>query len=157
MIKSISELTLKQREFLFNIHCSIPKKWDPHFVINPKQLEFAKNIFLESPTNYKISFKNSDQSNSEIIAFVVFSIEATEGHILSSWCSSSHRNNGLIKGLKKELHKYAQDHQLARIKTRCHTSNAVIIQLNQKLGYKIIGENNSFVEMQLEFLSETLT
>ena len=127
-------------EFVCRNHLETPAIWISDYRVSDKDLQDNIENFLKSAKQDKLIVLTA-RAGSDIIGFIwaEVSFENLEIiNIISLWTEPRFRNQGIATDLKRELEIVAKDKGFKKIRTNVYTPNMAMLDLNLKLGYKII-------------------
>lgn len=130
----------KEIEFVCRHHLETPAIWISDYSFSEKELQDTQEEFIRSAKQDHL-FVLTAREGSDIIGFIWG--EVTLGkpdliYIISLWTAPKFRNQGIATALKQELEIVAKDKGFKKIRTNVYSSNKSMLDLNLKLGYKIV-------------------
>ena len=129
----------QELEFISRKHIEMPSLWMENYKFSEQ--EITDNI-KEMETAFcqdRIYCIVAEQKNT-IISFLWAEIDAKKNDrmdIISLWTNSDFRRLGIATKLKEKMEIFAINHKVKKIYTTVSANNRKIVELNEKLGYKI--------------------
>lgn len=127
-------------EFICRRHLETPSIWIPDYHFSEKELQETKSMFVQA-AKQNILFGLTAKTETEIIGFIWAEkiLEKPETvNIISLWTAPDFRKQGVATALKQELEKVVKAKGLKKIRTSVYSPNSAMLEMNLKLGYKII-------------------
>lgn len=112
---------------------SIPSPWSQH--------AFAAELEKRHAHFWVVTDNETDE---EVLAYVVFSFPAEQAHIQTIAVHPAHRRQGLAQFLLRKLISFVMQHHGESIILEVRKSNTAAIQLYQNLGFVVIHAMKSF-------------
>lgn len=123
------------------MHESIPGGWIDNYSINTEEIEITIKRLVEKHKSHDIFCYIAEEDNI-IISFIWAEINGNHKDtidIFSLWTDEKYRGQGIASKLKIELEKWVKSETDAKkISTTVSVKNKGMIELNEKLGYKIM-------------------
>ncbi len=139
-VRKLGPEDLAAFELIAEVHESLPAAWIDDYVVDPIEVE-------ESFVRLEKKHKTGEfacfvaESDGEIVAFLWSEVHEQVKEVLniiSLWTKPEYRGQGIATKLKLMLEDWAKAETSAkRIVTTVSARNTGMVQLNQKLGYKI--------------------
>ncbi len=117
-------------------HAEAPREWGMDY--EPNELELAQFTTMATADNSKIMVIRQD---GEIAAFIWFTFGKTRIDLVSLWTEPEHRRHGLAQKLKQAVEEWGRKEGKKILTTTVFATNKKMVNLNEKLGYKIVSYN----------------
>ena len=127
-------------EFICRRHLETPGIWIKDYSYSKEELKETELMFKENGQK-NILIGLTARSDTAIIGFIWVEkvIEKPDTvSIISLWTDPKFRKQGIATALKIELEKIAKSNGVKKIKTNVYSPNSSMLEMNLKLGYKII-------------------
>ena len=139
-INPVDTNDIDEVEFICRKHLETPVLWNKNYVLSEEEMIETKTNFIEAGEKNILSGLTVKIDN-KIIGFIWFEILLKNpeiAEIISLWIDPEFRKQGIATALKQELEIVAKDKGFKKIRTNVYSSNKSMLDLNLKLGYKII-------------------
>lgn len=127
-------------EFICRRHLETPSIWIKDYSYSEEELNETK-VTLKESGQKGLLLGLTAKTDTDIIGFIwaekVIKRSDTV-KIISLWTAPDFRKQGIATALKLELEKVVKAMGFKKIKTNVYSPNSAMLEMNLKLGYKII-------------------
>lgn len=139
-VRKLGSEDLAAFRFIAEVHESLPAAWIDDYVVEPAEIEQSCERLAKKHKTGEIACLVAE-SNGEIVAFIWGEVHEQVKEVLniiSLWTKPEYRGQGIATKLKLMFEDWAKAETSAKkIVTTVSARNTGMVQLNQKLGYKI--------------------
>ena len=132
--------TNEMRE-IASIDATIPPLFDSKFKVNEESIDRYYQQLMKCTAE---DFFDVVVTEGKIIGFhFMYQYKSTHdvmaAHVHTIWVHPDFRKQGIAKTLKDRGEKWAKEHRLDHISTFVHGKNSAMLELNENLGYELVG------------------
>gem|GEM_PF-544086 len=131
----------KEMREIASIDATIPPLFDGKFKVNEESIEGYYQQLMKCTSQ---DFFDVVVNEGKIIGFhFMYQFKSSHGlmaaHVHTIWVHPDFRKRGIAKTLKDRGERWAKEHRLDHISTFVHGKNSAMLDLNEELGYELVG------------------